>query len=85
MSDNPFTLADLKRILFEGSGAPDDVDPEADIFDTEFESLGYDSLAIMETASRVEREYGIPVGSIALDATTPRAFFDAVNGRGNAL
>ncbi|GGV44036.1 acyl carrier protein [Streptomyces spectabilis] len=80
MTAAPFTLDDLKRVLLEGSGAPEGVDLDAaDVPDTEFEQLGYDSLALLETASRIEREYGIELDeSVVGDATTPRAFVAAV-------
>ncbi|SNX63784.1 act minimal PKS acyl carrier protein [Streptomyces sp. TLI_55] len=82
MSQRTFTLDDLKRILLEGSGAPEGggLDGDAqDVLDTEFSDIGYDSLALLETASRIEREYGIDLDeSLIGDATTPRAFIDAV-------
>ncbi|ANS69117.1 acyl carrier protein [Streptomyces lincolnensis] len=79
MSRTTFTLDDLKRILLEGSGVPEGADLRADILDTDFTDIGYDSLALLETASRVEREYGIELDETVLgDATTPRAFVDAV-------
>lgn len=85
MSATLFTLADLKRILIEGSGAPEGVDLDADILDTEFDLLGYESLALLETASRIEREYGVSIeDSTIAEATTPRAFIDAVNARAQA-
>ncbi|MFF0488293.1 acyl carrier protein [Nocardia sp. NPDC004068] len=75
-----FTLDDLTRILREGSGAPDDADLSERILDTAFDDLGYDSLAMLETASRVEREFGVTLAdSTVVDATTPRAFLAAVN------
>ncbi|MEU7375386.1 acyl carrier protein [Streptomyces albidoflavus] len=75
-----FTLDDLKRILLEGSGAPDGADLDGDILDTEFTDIGYDSLALLETTSRVEREYGIELDeSLVGDASTPRALLDAVS------
>ncbi|MER6385966.1 acyl carrier protein [Streptomyces sp. NPDC001250] len=80
MSQTTFTLDDLKRILLEGSGAPEGGGFEADVLDTEFSDIGYDSLALLETASRIEREYGTDLDeSVIGDATTPRAFIDAVN------
>ncbi|MEU3227817.1 acyl carrier protein [Streptomyces sp. NPDC006976] len=80
MSTQPFTIEDLKRILLEGSGAAEDVDLDTDILDQEFEDLGYDSLALLETSSRIERTYGITISdSILADATTPRALVGAVN------
>ncbi|MEH6374640.1 acyl carrier protein [Streptomyces sp. KLMMK] len=81
MSQNTFTLADLKRILLEGSGAPEGGGLDGDILDTEFSDIGYDSLALLETTSRIEREYGIELDEDVIgDATTPRAFLDAVTG-----
>ncbi|AXL88814.1 actinorhodin polyketide synthase [Streptomyces sp. CB09001] len=79
MSHGVFTIDDLKRILLEGSGAPEGIDLDGSILDTEFSDLGYDSLALLETASRIEREYGIELDeSVVGDATTPAALLDAV-------
>ncbi|MFD0039109.1 acyl carrier protein [Streptomyces anulatus] len=80
MSAQEFSLDDLKRILLEGAGADEGVDLDGDILDTEFESLGYESLALLETGGRIEREYGITLDDSALtDAATPRALLAAVN------
>ncbi|MEV7739858.1 MULTISPECIES: acyl carrier protein [Streptomyces] len=77
-----FTLADLKRILLEGAGSDESVDLDAEILDMEFEQLGYESLALLETSSRIEREYAIALDESVLgDATTPRALIDLVNAR----
>ncbi|CAM5475120.1 putative Actinorhodin polyketide synthase acyl carrier protein [Streptomyces afghaniensis 772] len=75
-----FTLDDLKRILLEGSGAPDGTGLEGDILDADFADIGYDSLALLETASRVEREYGIELDETVVgEANTPRALLDAIS------
>lgn len=80
MSDLEFTLDDLRRILLEGAGADEGVDLGADILDVQFEALGYESLALLETGSRIEREYGIDLDEDALtNADTPRALIAAVN------
>ncbi|MFJ6937467.1 acyl carrier protein [Streptomyces sp. NPDC101118] len=80
MSQHEFTTEDLKRILLEGAGADESVDLDGDILDTEFEQLGYESLAMLETASRIEREYGITLDDDVLaDNPTPRALVAAVN------
>ncbi|MFC7309484.1 acyl carrier protein [Streptomyces monticola] len=80
MASNDFTLDDLKRILLEGAGAADDVDLDGDIVDKDFEQLGYESLALLETGSRIEREYGITLDDAVLtDAVTPRTLVEAVN------
>lgn len=68
-----FTLDDLKRILREGAGADDAVDLDGDIIDTEFTELGYESLAMLETFGRIEREYGIELAEDTMtDDLTPR-------------
>ncbi|MGW7514328.1 acyl carrier protein [Streptomyces sp. NPDC054796] len=78
MSTKEFTLDDLRRILREGAG--ETVDLDGDILDTGFEELGYESLALLETGGRIEREYGITLDDAALtDAVTPRALIEAVN------
>jgi act minimal PKS acyl carrier protein len=73
-----FTLDDLKRILREGAGEGSGLD--GDILDTDFEVLGYESLALLETGGRIELEYDIELDDSALtDASTPRLLIDVVN------
>lgn len=80
MSNHQFTVKDLKRILLEGAGADESVDLDSDILDTDFGSLGYESLALLETAGRIEREYGITLDDeVFVDNPTPRALVAAVN------
>ncbi|MER6185255.1 acyl carrier protein [Streptomyces sp. NPDC001652] len=80
MSTNAFALADLKRILLEGAGADDGIDLDGDILDLDFESLGYESLALLETGGRIEREYGIALDDdVFTDNRTPRTLIAAVN------
>ncbi|MFE7447861.1 acyl carrier protein [Streptomyces chartreusis] len=80
MSNTQFTLDDLKRILREGAGADEGVDLDGGILDTGFEELGYESLALLETGGRIEREFGITLDDDVLtDADTPRALIAAVN------
>ncbi|HEU5268410.1 MAG TPA: acyl carrier protein [Jatrophihabitans sp.] len=80
MSDRLVELPDLRRILLEGAGAVQGVDLDGEILDSSFEDLGYDSIAIMETAARISREYGVSIDDEALlDARTPRLLLDLVN------
>ncbi|MET9334087.1 acyl carrier protein [Streptomyces cellulosae] len=80
MPAHEFTLEDLKRILREGAGADEGVDLDGDILDTDFRSLGYESLALLETGGRIEREFGITLDDETLtDAATPRSLLEAVN------
>ncbi|MFE9022970.1 acyl carrier protein [Streptomyces sp. NPDC007808] len=81
MSEQEFTIADLKRILLEGAGADEGVDLDGEILDTDFEELGYESLALLETGGRIEREYGISLDDdIFTEHRTPRALVAAING-----
>ncbi|MGW2301900.1 acyl carrier protein [Streptomyces sp. NPDC001809] len=74
-------LDDLKRILVACAGEGEEIDLSGDILDTTFEDLGYDSLALMESAARISQEYGVDVPDDALaDVETPRALLDLVNG-----
>lgn len=80
MSDTSFTLDDLKQILREGAGTDEGVDLDGAILDSEFEALGYESLAMLETAGRIERQYGISLDEDALaEARTPRALIAMVD------
>lgn len=81
MSATEFTVDDLKRILREGAGVDENVDLDGDILDTDFESLGYESLAMLEIGSRIERELGVTLDDDTLtEATTPRTLIGVVNG-----
>jgi act minimal PKS acyl carrier protein len=80
MSRDVFTIEDLKRILREGAGTDEAVDFDADILDMEFGGLGYDSLALLETAARITREYRVPLDDDAATAArTPRELIALVN------
>ncbi|MFD3700847.1 acyl carrier protein [Streptomyces sp. NPDC058646] len=80
MSKQEFTAEDLKRILLEGAGAGEDVDLDGDILDIDFEELGYESLALLETGGRIEREFAISLDDdIFADNRTPRALVAAIN------
>jgi act minimal PKS acyl carrier protein len=75
-----FTIADLKRILEAAAGADAGGHTEGDTINESFEALGYDSLAILETGSRIEREYGVTLDDDLLVVShTPRMLIDAVN------
>jgi minimal PKS acyl carrier protein len=74
-----FTLADLKSALREAAG--DDASVlEGDILDTSLVELGYDSLALLEVASIIQRSYGVPMPDDAfLQMATPRQAVESVN------
>ncbi|MET9535811.1 MULTISPECIES: acyl carrier protein [unclassified Streptomyces] len=86
MAIQNFTLDDLKRILLEGAGEGEGVSLDGDILDTDFEKLGYESLALLETGGRIEREYDIELDDSALtEAATPRELVDIVNSHLGAV
>jgi minimal PKS acyl carrier protein len=80
MARSPVTIDVLKRILRESAGDATTTTLGGDILDVRFEDLGYDSLALLETAGRIEREYGIRLVDETVDiALTPRELLTAVN------
>ncbi|MFJ9409520.1 acyl carrier protein [Streptomyces sp. NPDC101393] len=82
MPKNEFTIEDLKRILLEGAGADENVDLDGEILDADFDQLGYESLALLETTVRIEREYGITLDDdVISENRTPRSLIDVVNTR----
>ncbi|MGH3466491.1 MAG: acyl carrier protein [Thermocrispum sp.] len=75
-----FTLDDLKRILLEAAGEEDGAEVDPGALDVEFDQLGYESLAMLETGLRIEREFGIKLDDDTIfESATPRALIDAVN------
>ncbi|GHB08720.1 acyl carrier protein [Streptomyces thermoviolaceus] len=74
------TLDDLRTLLIACAGADEGSDLSGDILDTPFEDLGYDSLALMETAARIERDYGVTLSDEQVtDGLTPRILLALVN------
>ncbi|MDT0378439.1 acyl carrier protein [Streptomyces sp. DSM 42041] len=76
------TLPDLSRIMleFQDNGASGAFDDRS--LDAAFCDLGHDSLSLLQTAGRIEREYDVVLDRFTLAAAhTPRAFLDAVNDR----
>lgn len=75
-----FTIDDLERVLSQGAGFDGSIDLH-EVLDRNFEELGFDSLAMLETAARVEREFGVSLDeSQIVNMTTLRTFVDSVNG-----
>lgn len=70
---NRLTLTDLTQLLRECAGEDESVDLDGDILDVSFEDLGYDSLALFNTVSRIERDYGVELGDgVVVEAKSPR-------------
>lgn len=74
------TIDDLRTILVSCAGEEENTDLRADISDVPFDDLGYDSLALMETGARIERDFGISLpDEVVAELRTPRALLDLVN------
>ncbi|RDG35499.1 acyl carrier protein [Streptomyces corynorhini] len=74
------TVPDLLTLLRECAGEEESADLEGDVEDVAFDALGYDSLALLNTVGRIERDYGIRLGDDAVErATTPRALIELTN------
>jgi len=74
------TIDDVLRILKECAGEGENLDRGDALLDTTFEEMGYDSLALMETAARIEHDYGVAIPDEEItEIETPRALLTLVN------
>ncbi|MEU9591463.1 acyl carrier protein [Streptomyces sp. NPDC048219] len=74
------TLDTLRRILVVCAGESDTNGLGDDTLDESFQDLGYDSLALMEAAAVIEREYGVALSDEEVATVpTPRALLELVN------
>ncbi|POM22829.1 Actinorhodin polyketide synthase acyl carrier protein [Actinomadura rubteroloni] len=70
----------LLTILADCSGNRDLTDPGTDALHRTFEELGLDSLAVMESATRVEREFGVALPDERIvDLAGPAALLAEIN------
>jgi act minimal PKS acyl carrier protein len=77
---NEFTMDDLRKVMRESAGEDGTLD--GDVLDSSFEELGYDSLALMETTSRIERALSVTLPEEEMaDVSTPRDLLAFVNSR----
>ncbi|RAY12724.1 actinorhodin polyketide synthase [Actinomadura craniellae] len=76
------TVTELMEIMRECAGEGEGVAAAGDgLPDTTFELLGYDSLALLETAARIERDYGVRLDDDQVtESETPRELLSLVNG-----
>ena len=75
-----FTETDLSETIVSAGGPPEtDLDPTA-FLDTPFSDLGYDSLALLETAGLLRSRWGVDLpDDVLYRAGTPRELFDLVD------
>ncbi|WP_019869947.1 acyl carrier protein [Salinispora oceanensis] len=61
------TMDSLKAIMLRCSGVEEGVDLGGDIAGQEFRDLGYDSLAVLEMTSQIQREYQLEIPDEAIE------------------
>lgn len=74
------TIDDLQRILVACAGEAGSGHLTTHTADKTFDDLGYDSLARMEAAAWVSKEFGVSISDEQIwELRTPREFLDLVN------
>ncbi|GAA3083817.1 acyl carrier protein [Streptosporangium carneum] len=77
-----FTVDDLKETMRTCAGVNEAVNFDDDIADVTFEDLGYDSLAVLEMAAKLQNHLGVVIPDDAAEQLpTPRALAEYVNVR----
>ncbi|MFC8042148.1 acyl carrier protein [Nocardia sp. NPDC057353] len=75
------TVDDVRRILVASAGNPDREVTDAEFEHVLLEDLGYESLALIEAAAQIAREFGTTVPDEQLtEVKTARELADLVNG-----
>jgi minimal PKS acyl carrier protein len=78
---NELTVPELLNVLRECAGEPESLPPADEIATTELADIGYDSLAVLEAAGRLQRRYGVDLPEEqVVEASTPAQFVDLLNG-----
>ncbi|HEY0168621.1 MAG TPA: acyl carrier protein [Jatrophihabitans sp.] len=76
------TLDRLRMIMRDCAGENEAIDLNGDIGEVTFMDLGYDSLALLETASRLEREFDVSLEDDSVsEEETPNALIELVNAK----
>jgi act minimal PKS acyl carrier protein len=76
------TLRQLETIMRECAGEDEAAQPLEQTPEQPFQELGYDSLALLETHSRIKRDFNVELHEEDLEnAKTPRELVDLVNAR----
>jgi minimal PKS acyl carrier protein len=74
------TIDDLRRVLTACAGEDETISLSGDYLELAFTDLGYDSLAMMEIAARINQEYSVHVSDDEItELATPQAVLDRVN------
>jgi minimal PKS acyl carrier protein len=74
------TLSELADIMRQSAGEDESAEQLEQVADQPFGELGYDSLALLETGARIQRNYGVGLSEDDLgQIKTPQQLLDAVN------
>jgi act minimal PKS acyl carrier protein len=77
-----FTVRDLQDIMRACAGEDESAQPLEQAADETFADLGYDSIALLETQSRINRDYNVEISEDDLaDLATPREMVEFLNTR----
>ncbi|MFI6207685.1 acyl carrier protein [Streptomyces sp. NPDC051041] len=78
MNSTPMTFGDLKEIMSRCTGETEELTEEH--LAADFTDMGYDSLAVLEIASQIQREYGLQIPDEAIEEmNSPQAVIEYVN------
>ncbi|MFH8805339.1 acyl carrier protein [Streptomyces sp. NPDC017936] len=73
-------LEDLTAVLRECAGESESAGPSTPALDVSFADLGYDSVAVLETTARIERDHGVVLDEEAVfEAETLGQYLALVN------
>lgn len=77
------SIEDLRRVLESSAGVVEETDwSDPATLDESFENLGYDSLALLELAAKMQQEYQVKIPDDAVSIMkTPRIAVDYINQR----
>jgi act minimal PKS acyl carrier protein len=76
------SLEDLREIMRACAGVDESIDLDADIGDNTFEELGYDSLAVLEMAAKLQNQLGVVIPDDAAEKLlTPYLLIEYINLR----
>jgi acyl carrier protein len=74
------TVNGLQSIMRASAGEDESVVLDGGYLDTPFIDLGYDSLALLEAAAFIKREYGVSIADEDFEELrTPRSLLERVN------
>jgi minimal PKS acyl carrier protein len=76
------SIDELRAILTACAGGDETVAFHGDISDVSMEELGYDSLALIETAARLKLDHGVAIpDELITDVRTPGELLNLINER----